>query len=313
MEQTPHRYRGCQLATDFSAWPKDVEQMALEPKYDGYRLTAIIGPPVPDGLPAVSFHCRSEKPADWSGNLQHIADELGLMGFHSCMLDGEVMADGAEGSFNATGMVRRKILRSSVEKAQIEERIKFHVFDMVDLSILEWRTPRRTQVLVDPTLFEDRRAQLAAKFVGRDPFSVKLAEMFLVESLEEALKITQRFMDAGGEGAMLKRLDHPYTMDRTTSWLKIKPFETFEAKITGTVEGTGKYVGMLGAIECVDAEGREISVGTGLVDAQRRDMWAVRDALVGQIVECKRQAGRSTVATARHPVFVRLRPDRTSL
>jgi DNA ligase-1 len=302
-------FPGCQLAGDYTVWPKGVEQMALEPKFDGYRLTAMVG------TDKVTFHCRETAEVEWAPNLSHIADELLAMGFQNVMIDGEVMAedDGSGGTFNATGMVRRKHVRSDFEKNQMEKLIKFYVFDLIDPALMVDKAYRKTIVRMDPTPFMERRAQLAAKFIGVSPFSVKLAEQFIVESHAEAHAIKDRFMAKGGEGAVLKTLNSAYYTTRTDEWLKIKPFVTMEAQITGVVEGTGKYKGMMGAIHCVDKDGTAVSVGTGFDDAQRTTFWLTRTELPGKILEMKKQAGTSAKATARHPVFIRMRPDRTAL
>lgn len=296
-------FKGCQLAGEYKEWPKGKSQLALEPKMDGYRLSAVIN------RGRVSFHCRDEKPVPWGDNLEHIADELLAMGFGDCMVDGEIMAS----NFNATGMVRRKA-RSNIELNQIQDAIKFHAFDMVDLKILEWRNMGGKKArLVEPTPFEERRAQLAAKFIGVSTFAVKLTPMFIVESQEELLSVLRRLLEEGHEGGMAKHLDAPYVMDRHESWGKLKPTKTVEMRVVGAVEGTGKYVGMMGALTCVDADGNEVSVGSGFVDKERAELWQDRPGLVGKIIEVRMQDAASFKATARHPVFVRMRPDRTAL
>lgn len=297
-ETIPARFPGCQLASEFKEWPKKdgkpVEQMALEPKFDGYRLSAVVG----GAQDPVRFYCRDAKEVGWAGNLKHVADELIAMGFENCMVDGEVMAE----DWNKTGMVRSKP-KSSVETRLIEEQIKFHAFDLVDLSKLATQQGSRSTHTADPTPMEDRRAQLAAKFVGVNSFSVKLAPMFIVESAEELLTVTKKLIAEGYEGGMAKRLDAPYVCDRTKAWMKLKPTKTVDMTITGSVEGGGKYKGMLGAWTCVDDGGTEVSVGVGFVDAQRAKFWQEREKMVGRRVEVKMQD--CDVATARHPVWTK--------
>ncbi len=288
------QFPGVQLASEFKEWPKGVEQMALEPKFDGFRLSAIVG----RADEPVRFHCRDAKEVGWAGNLKHVGDELIAMGFENAMIDGEVMAE----DWNKTGMVRSKP-RSSVEVAAIEREIKFHVFDLVDLSKLAEHRGLRSVHTADPTPMEERRAQLAAKFVGVNPFSVKLAPMFIVESAEELLTVTKKLIDEGYEGGMAKRLDAPYVCDRTRAWLKLKPTKTVDMTITGSVEGTGKYLGMLGAWTCVDDGGTSVSVGVGFVDAQRTKFWQEREQMIGRRIEVKSQD--CNVATARHPVWTK--------
>jgi ATP-dependent DNA ligase len=108
---------------------------------------------------------------------------------------------------------------------------------------------------------------------------------------------------------MLKPLDGLYALgDRVPYWLKLKPFESVEMTVVGSIEGLGQHVGRLGALTCRSAAGVEVSVGGGFTHEERDSLWAVRDALPGRIVEVKVQAG--SVATARHPVFLRFRTER---
>ncbi len=51
--------------------------------------------------------------------------------------------------------------------------------------------------------------------------------------------------------------------------LKHKPLDSAEAIVTGYKPGTGKYKGMVGALNC-DWNGVAITIGTGLTDADRK-------------------------------------------
>lgn len=303
-------YVGEQLATEWAGWPKHWIEAVVEPKLDGYRLTALV-----DEHGTTTFHCRNAKPVEWGGNLGHIAEAISAMGFRACMLDGEVMAE----DWNKTGIVRRKSPSPDVV-AEIRRFVKFHVFDMCRLEDIASAKVGRSMKMVDPTPARVRREVLADYFHRETSYAqpewpraiVKLVEQFVAETDEDVQSLLRRMIAEGHEGAMVKDLDAPYVCDRTKSWLKLKPTKTVEMEITDSVEGTGKYVGMLGAFTCRDKAGTVVSVGTGLVDAQRLGLWKDRDSLPGKIIEVKMQDG-GAIATARHPVFVRFRPDRTSL
>ena len=75
----------------------------------------------------------------------------------------------------------------------------------------------------------------------------------------------------GAEGLMLRHEDAPYRSGRSDDLLKLKLFEDAEAVVIGHVPGKGKYVGMVGALQVRDAQGREFRIGSGLTDALRRD------------------------------------------
>ena len=85
-------------------------------------------------------------------------------------------------------------------------------------------------------------------------------------------------------------------------WLKVKGEETYDVRITELQEGTGKYVGMLGAF--MTEKGK---VGTGFTDDDRQVFFD--PALIGTIVEVECQ-GLTPFGSFRHPRFKRLRFDK---
>lgn len=109
----------------------------------------------------------------------------------------------------------------------------------------------------------------------------------------------QRANDLGYEGLVLRRGEQ---------WLKVKPAETHDVLITGFSEGTGKHRGRLGFVTTTKG-----AVGAGFSDTEREILWAEAKAgkLVGQVIEvsCMQFTPNGQF---RHPVFVRMRPDKPS-
>lgn len=99
----------------------------------------------------------------------------------------------------------------------------------------------------------------------------------------------------GHEGLVLRQKD---------IWLKVKPEETYDVKITGFIEGTGRNKGRLGAV--MTERGK---VGVGFSDHDRNTIWQLREKLIDSTIEvsCMQltEAGKF-----RHARFVRLRPDK---
>jgi len=91
-------------------------------------------------------------------------------------------------------------------------------------------------------------------------------------------------------------------------WIKVKPEETHDISITGYAEGRGKHRGRLGFV--TTSRG---AVGAGFTDAEREILWAEAKAerLVGQVIEvsCMQFTPNGQF---RHPVFVRMRPDKVA-
>lgn len=90
-------------------------------------------------------------------------------------------------------------------------------------------------------------------------------------------------------------------------WIKVKPTETHDVLITSVSEGTGKHRGRLGFV--TTARG---AVGAGFTDSEREVLWAEANAgrLIGQVIEvtCMQL---TDYGNFRHPVFIRMRPDKS--
>lgn len=171
---------------------------------------------------------------------------------------------------------------------------------------------------------------------------IRLLKCKLIKNLEQLQAYIDKQLAKGYEGVMVRSPDGPYKEGKSTIkqgyLLKIKPFEDFEARITGYFEementneakrdktgkqkrssakagkkGKGTLGGFIG--EELDNKGkptgRTIRVGGGFTKRQREDYWAIKDELVAAsaIIKCKKQkVGEKD--KPRHPGFVALRPD----
>lgn len=300
---------GVQLAKPWEAWPVGTSYVYVEPKFDGFRLVAIIQE---DG--EVAFFCREKEPPTWIEHLGHIASDIRALGLEpGTMLDGEVMGD----DWNQTSsLLRRKREDCSDEELQqVTDKVKLYVFDHVDLTCVELVPPVGRQRKVrhaDMRSQETRRGYLETLFVAHDLASLDVglrSSLRLVPSFkcssEDEVMARYAWCCNEFEGAIVKLPHANYVFDRTTAWLKLKPSTTRDMTIIGAVEGTGKHVGRLGALLCEDENGAKVRVGTGFSDAEREKFWAEQDLLLGVRVEVSHQT--SKVAGARHPVFHKLR------
>lgn len=126
------------------------------------------------------------------------------------------------------------------------------------------------------------------------PFIEKVDKIeFVLPKDETSFQEFKRIaVERGYEGIMIKDINGHYECDRSTSWIKYKPFITLDLKITSLKEGTGKYVGKLGAIECqgFDDDNQvdiNVEVGSGLSDKLRNEMWKNQEQYIGMIAEIK--------------------------
>lgn len=118
-------------------------------------------------------------------------------------------------------------------------------------------------------------------------------------------------IEAGHEGAMLKRLNHFYRATRTTDWMKMKPEEEADGIITGFTDGLGKYAGQVGSVQVTFADGSTTSV-SGMADAMRAAITAEPDYYLGKVLEV-RYMMRDSQGGYRHPRWYRLHPDKDEL
>jgi DNA ligase-1 len=113
---------------------------------------------------------------------------------------------------------------------------------------------------------------------------------------------------------LLKSKEHIWEDKRSVGLIKMKSIKDADLEVIGWVEGTGKYVGMLGALVCRSSDGLvEVSIGSGFSDAQRKTF--TRKATVGRIVEIlynERITSRDRTETDSLflPRFVELREDK---
>lgn len=140
---------------------------------------------------------------------------------------------------------------------------------------------------------------IAQKYLyGLDPLDHRLHWGILTDPTPE--DIWAQLRRANGfnyEGVVLRQ---------GNQWIKVKPSETHDVIITGYTEGRGKHRGRLGFVGTSKG-----SVGSGFTDIEREMLWADAKAqrLVGQLIEvsCMQLTPNGQF---RHPVFVRLRPDK---
>lgn len=153
--------------------------------------------------------------------------------------------------------------------------------------------------------YSTRRASLEALFAKSYTPSILLIPSISCTP-EEAFV---RFTSEGFEGAMVKDTASVYRHGiRSKAWLKVKDCDTTDGEIVDIVEGSGKCAGMAGHI-VVRCGRREVSVGTGMNDATRRGLLANRSNLIGKVAEVDFQM-KTPGGSLRHPVFVRVRPDK---
>lgn len=277
----------CSLATPFELqrcqWP-----MIVQPKLDGVRTLAhvdfqssVVKHYSREGL---TFTSNAHLDADLLTLGQAIAEHHGFTG--GIVLDGEVYGENFKETISAT---RKKDGSCATTK--------FHIYDFVPAADFFDQ--------VSHVIQQERSRAIQTVFETVTLDSVQCVPSRVARSVEDAAKAYEAFRSAGYEGAVLKAPKSTYQFKRGFHWIKMKPEETLDLVITGWEEGTGKYVGQIGAL-VVDYAGVSVSVGSGLTDALRLSLWAERDELAGRLIEVNYME-ETPDKSLRHPVFVAFR------
>ena len=262
---------GCMLAHDGAKHPKKIAgDCFIEYKYDGVRVIAI----VQNG--DATLYSRNGKLLE---NFPHINEALSKSEFEGLVFDGEVMSEDFQ---TLMKQVHRK------EGAQTEDSY-LAVFDMLTLE--EFNAGG-----TDMTAYErrERLISVASSFSYRTQLVQAINLNLDSEDGQRSFKEMNKLaLEEGYEGLMIKPVNEGYKCKRSHAWLKIKPFIEVTLKVIDVEEGTGKNEGMLGALVVAgndDGKDFHLNVGSGLTDDMRKDVWAVKDAVIGQLVEIRADA-----------------------
>ena len=269
----------CQLA--LSEMP-DITRLSypvlVEPKYDGVRCIAVKSAGV------VSLFSRNGIPFD---NFAEIEEALAAGMPDDYVFDGEVLHADRLGEVGFKLVMKRA--KASRGKSD-DIPLCYQAFD--GMSLQDWSEQRCERIAEErggwtrhliETGFPAGGAVRATPF--RKCYAAAEVEAYYAE-----------LVAAGFEGVIIKGVNGKYTFKRNASWLKLKPFDTVDLVVVGTTEGNGKYAGTLGTLV---AEGHigtssgvvrvKTEVGSGFTDAQRGELWANRQLLVGMVVEVRYQ------------------------
>ncbi|QIG73950.1 ATP-dependent DNA ligase protein [Rhizobium phage RHph_N34] len=150
---------------------------------------------------------------------------------------------------------------------------------------------------------------------SNNPFLFDLiAEHEVVNSIEEAEAVYHRVRAQGGEGVIVKTAYGTYNFDRDTTWQKVKPLETIEARIIGKEEGNPKtkHVGRVGALIVQDYTGAISRVGSGMSDKLRQEIWDNWDEYENSLCEVKFME-RTESGVFRHSRLSKIRLDKDDM
>ena len=126
-------------------------------------------------------------------------------------------------------------------------------------------------------------------------------------SFDEVWNLYQNFTSEGYEGIIVRELNNLYLPRRSTQLMKFKPKKDDWYTIIGSIEEVDKYgipKNRLGALICLGSTGDTFSVGSGLTDKMRVDLW--QQDLKGWLCRVQYQHITPGKGVPRFPVFMEL-------
>lgn len=261
-------------------------------KMDGMRFNAI----VKDGK--CEFRSRNGKEIQLLGNLEQ--EFISMARGSNLVYDGElvVFEDGKILDRQTGNGILNKAVKGTITEADAK-KVHATLWDCI---------PYEHFVAGKGTV------QYAVRFAMLEtvgmPSKIHLVESKFVATLEEAREIFEKYLSEGQEGIILKDASGIWEDKRARHLIKFKGELECDLKIVGIQEGTGKYVGKVGAYICESEDGIvKCDVGSGFKDNQRE----IDSSVIGKIVAVKYNArikNKQGEESLFLPIFLEIREDK---
>jgi hypothetical protein len=270
-------------------------------KMDGMRFNAIVR----EGK--VEFRSRNGKQIHLLGHLEK--EFAALAGDVDCVFDGELLVM-LEGDIQFADRQTGNGILNKANKGTISDKeaalVHATVWDVIPyLYFTDGHCP-----VPYATRFSSL-GDLVSKQSSKDK-RIWLVSSEIVETYEKAQEIFNEYLSLGYEGIILKDGSGVWEDKRAKHQIKFKGELECDLKIVAVEEGTGKYVGLLGAIVCESADGVvKVNVGSGFNDAHRKNL--KEKDLLGKIVAVKYNArikNKQGDESLFLPIFVEVRNDK---
>jgi hypothetical protein len=271
-------------------WPAMVQL-----KMDGMRFNAVVRDNV------VEFRTRNGKEIHLHGNLEQ--EFIQLANGIDCVFDGELVVSYFDGIMDRqTGNgILNKAIKGTISDTEAA-LVRAIVWDVIPY-----------MYFIDgycPTPYKDRFAKF--KWGIDFPEKIQLVQSTIAENIEEARIKFEEYYNAGQEGIILKDMDSPWEDKRAKHQIKFKGELECDLKVVGYEEGTGKYVGKLGALVCESEDGIiKVKVGSGFNDEDRKKI--KKQDVLGKVVAVKYNArirSKHEDESLFLPIFVEIREDK---
>jgi DNA ligase-1 len=213
------------------------------------------------------------------------------------VFDGECLAIGEF----ANALELRQATNSIMNRDGVRTGVTYNIFDSLPLKDFKNGLSiesARSRKIMTGAIFKDysilklamgpieanNLSALLDKYDHKFSFIKSVPIMGLAYTEDEILVYANEIWAKKFEGVMALQSDSKYETKRSPNLLKVKTTDSYDLPIVDTVEGTGKFAGMLGSF-IVEYKGYRVGVGSGLTDSERVKYWAGREGLVGVKIE----------------------------
>lgn len=148
------------------------------------------------------------------------------------------------------------------------------------------------------------RLSVLERYLASNPIPhLKILKQTKVQSQQQLKDFLQQVLNNQGEGVVVRNPDTLYQTGRLSSALKVKRYFDTECIVLDTVEGKGKYRGMMGALLCQTEDGKHVRIGSGFKDKDR-----VNPPSIGSKITFK-YYGFTNKGNYKYPVYLRSRNE----
>jgi DNA ligase-1 len=255
------------LAKKFSKAARHVEYPAVgQRKFDGVRCLAMSA----EGFPS-NIVLLTRKNKEFAG-MNSLRSEIALLNLPpSIVLDGELYSDTLTFQ-RVSGLVRKKPENLSERDLEDLEQVSYRIYDLINLSNMDMTFVSRYRLL----------QSLLRAVPSSQTSRLRLTRNVRIRNEEDVAAYLALFEEEGFEGLMVRNLESPYELDKRSKHLqKVKTFIDEEFPIVGYYEATGNDRGTP-IWECEAPNGRRFRARPMGTLAERRELWANRDAAIGR-------------------------------
>ena len=255
------------LAQKFSKSARHIEYPAAgQRKFDGVRCLSMSA----EGFPS-NIVLLTRKNKEFAG-MNQLRSEIALLNLPpSIVLDGELYSDTLTFQ-RVVGLVRKKPENLSDQDLADLDQVSYRIYDLINLSNMDMTFVARYRLL---------QSLLRAVPSSQTP-RLRITRNVRIRNEEDVTAYLALFEEEGFEGLMVRNLESPYELDKRSKHLqKVKTFIDAEFPIVGYYEATGNDRGTP-IWECEAPNGRLFRARPMGTLAERRVLWANRDALVGR-------------------------------